>query len=107
MAATVLGLSPTYFGSKTNVAKAKERFTQKRDDVAQLSIIKTLLESPHLIDTVLDVIDMSMLQGYETLVTSLLEGKTDHPDLIGLSLDESVSALSEAELNKALLQLMK
>lgn len=106
MAATVLGLSPTYFGSKTNVAKAKERFTQKRDDVAQLSIIKTLLESPHLIDTVLDVIDMSMLQGYETLVTSLLEGKTDHPDLIGLSLDESVSALSEADLNKALLQLM-
>ncbi|MEY3001977.1 MAG: hypothetical protein RLZZ428_352 [Pseudomonadota bacterium] len=106
MAATVLGLAPTYFGSKTNVAKAKERFTQKRDDVAQLSIIKTLLESPHLIDTVLDVIDMSMLQGYETLVTSLLEGKTDHPDLIGLSLDESVSALSEADLNKALLQLM-
>ena len=106
MAATVLGLSPTYFGSKTNVAKAKERFTQKRDDVAQLSIIKTLLEFPHLIDTVLDVIDMSMLQGYETLVTSLLEGKTDHPDLIGLSLDESVSALSEADLNKALLQLM-
>ena len=106
MAATLLGIAPTYFGGKTNPAKAKQSFTQKRDDVAQLSIIKTLLESPHLIDNVLDVIDMSMLQGYEALVASLLEGKTDHPDLIGLSLDESVSVMSEAELNKALGQLM-
>jgi DNA primase len=106
MAATLLGIAPTYFGGKTNPAKAKQSFTQKRDDVAQLSIIKTLLESPHLIDNVLDVIDMSMLQGYEALVASLLEGKTDHPDLIGLSLDEGVSVMSEAELNKALGQLM-
>jgi DNA primase len=106
MAATLLGIAPTYFGGKTNPAKAKQSFTQKRDDVAQLSIIKTLLESPHLIDNVLDVIDMSMLQGYEALVASLLEGKSDHPDLIGLSLDESVSVMSEAELNKALGQLM-
>jgi DNA primase len=64
MAATLLGVSPALFGGQTQPSRAKESFSQKRDDVAQLSILKTLLEKPELIDSVLDVIDVNMFGGY-------------------------------------------
>ncbi len=102
MAATILGLSPSFFGKETNAARARDSFTQKRDDVAQLSILKTLIEDPKLIDNVLNVMDISMLGGYAELFTALINGETDHPGLVGLSVDESLEVMSEEELNSVL-----
>ncbi|TNF44976.1 MAG: DNA primase [Epsilonproteobacteria bacterium] len=102
MAATLVGISPSFFGKETNAARAKESFTQKRDDVAQLSILKTLIEHPGLIDNVLSVMDISMLGSYAELFTALINGETQHPGLVGLSVDESLEVMSEEELNNVL-----
>jgi len=102
MAATMLGLSPSFFGKETNPARARESFTQKRDDVAQLSILKTLIEHPNLIDNVLSVMDISILGNYAELFTALINGETEHPGLVGLSVDENFEVMSEDELNNVL-----
>jgi len=102
MAATLVGISPSFFGKETNVARARESFTQKRDDVAQLSILKTLIENPNLIDNVLSVMDINMLGGYAELFTALINGETEHPGLVGLSVDDSLEVMSEDELNNVL-----
>ncbi|RRS32851.1 MAG: DNA primase [Epsilonproteobacteria bacterium (ex Lamellibrachia satsuma)] len=102
MAATLLGVSPALFGSQTQPGSAKERFSQKRDDVAQLSILKTLLEKPDLIDSVLDVIDVKMFGGYATLFSALINREREHPHLMGLSVDESLQVMDEAELQGVL-----
>ena len=99
MAATLLGVSPAYFGKQTNVAKVKDSFSQQRDDTSiQLSILKTLLEKPELIDGVLDVVDVDMFGDYSTLFTALLNGEYENPSLVGLSISEDAQVMSEEGL---------
>ncbi len=102
MAATLLGVSPALFGGQTQPSRAKESFSQKRDDVAQLSILKTLLEKPDLIDSVLDVIDVNMFGGYTELFSALINGESEHPHLMGLAVDESLQVMNEEELQNVL-----
>lgn len=102
VAATLLGVAPALFANQKNMAKTKERLSQKRDDVAQLSILKTLLENPNLIDDVLNVIDVSMFGKYTELFKALIRDEKEHPGLMGLSVDESLQVISEPELKNML-----
>ncbi len=106
MAATLVGVAPSLFGKEANVARAKESFTQKRDDIGYLSILKTLIENPNFIDNVLSVMDTTMLGGYTELFAALINGETEHPGLVGLSIDESVKVMDEKELNNALINIL-
>ena len=102
MAATLLGVAPVLFGQQTQASRAKESFSQKKDDVAQLSILKTLLEKPELIDSVLDVIDVNMFGGYAAMFSALINGEKEHPHLMGLAVDETFQVMDEAELQGVL-----
>ena len=102
MAAILLGVSPALFGQQTQPSRAKENFSEKRDDVAQLSILKTLLEKPEQIDSVLDVIDVNMFGGYAAMFSALINGEKDHPHLIGLAVDETFQVMDESELQGVL-----
>ena len=102
MAATLLGVAPALFGKQANLSQVKANFSQKKDDVAQLSILKTLLEKPNLIDSVLDVIDVEMFGGYAQLFTALINDEKDHPHLMGLAVDETFQVMSEEELQTVL-----
>jgi len=101
-AATLLGLSPSFFGAQARPERARDNFTQKRDDVAQLSILKTLIEKPALIDNVLAVLDVNMFDQYAGLFSALINGENDNSGLVGLSVDESFEIMDEEELNNAL-----
>jgi len=102
MAASLLGVAPAMFGAQAKPERARANFSQPKDDVAQLSILKTLVENPDLIDFVLDVVDINMFGSYAPLFTALLNNETQHPHLMGLSVDESLQVLSEEELQEAL-----
>ncbi len=102
MAATLLGVSPALFGKQVNLGNTRENFSQKRDDVAQLSILKTLLEKPNLIDSVLDVIDVNMFGGYAELFSALIAGEKEHPHLMGLAVDDTFEVMNEEELQNVL-----
>ena len=102
LAATHLGVSPALFGKQVNLGNTRESFSQKRDDVAQLSILKTLLEKPNLIDSVLDVIDVHMFGGYAELFSALVNGEKEHPHLMGLAVDDTFQVMSEEELQSVL-----
>jgi len=102
LASTHLGVSPALFGKQINQDTTRQSFTQKRDDVAQLSILKTLLEKPELIDSVLDVIDVNMFGGYAELFSALINNQKEHPHLMGLAVDESFQVMNEKELQSVL-----
>jgi DNA primase len=106
MAATMLGLSLSFFGKGAHPAKARQNFTQKRDDVGQLSILKTLIEKPQFIDTVLNVMDSDMFGTYAGLFTAIITGQHEHPGIVGLSVDENFQVMNEEELAQALIQLL-
>ncbi|MBD3789706.1 MAG: DNA primase [Campylobacterales bacterium] len=107
MAATLLGVAPGMFGDGTQQrVQPRERFAQRRDDIAQLGILKTLLENPGLIDDVLNVADTSMFAPYGKLFDMLVKGEMDHPLLMGLLVNESVPVKNELEFRNDLCNLI-
>ena len=101
-AATYLGIAPHLFGKSTTLAQSHESFSKTKEDIAQLSILKTLLENPYLIDDVLNVMDEKMFGSYQYLFRLLLENQQDHPALMGLAIDDTLQILSQEELKNSL-----
>ena len=100
--ATILGINPALFGSNAKIENVKLGFNVPRDDIAQLSIIKTLIEHRHLVDKVLEVIEPSMFACYAPLLESLLKEEYHNPKLTALMVDESIKVMQEEELKGAL-----
>jgi len=99
MAATLIGVAPAMFGGQTQPFRARESFFKKRDDTSiPLSILKTLLEKPNLINLVLDVVDVDMFEEHSELFQLVLNEDYDHPLLVGLSLSEEAQVMTEEEL---------
>ncbi len=110
MSATLLKINPSLFIGSVALPQKKpqnrESISQPKDDVAHLSIIKTLIENPSYIDDVLDVMDISMFGNYGGLFASLIEGDLENSSLVGLSIDERFNAMSQEELNASMIQLL-
>ncbi|MBD3793771.1 MAG: DNA primase [Campylobacterales bacterium] len=100
--ATILGVRPELFGKNAKVEHVKTRFNTPRDDIGQLSIIKTLMEHKRLIDEVLNVIEPSMFDHYAPLLESLIKEEYQNPKLTGLMIDESIKIMKEEELRGTL-----
>ncbi|WP_201352191.1 DNA primase [Hydrogenimonas urashimensis] len=75
-------------------------------DVAEESIIKTLLKTPTLTDMVLDTMDSSMFGAHKNAFEALLRG-IEHEDLLRIELDDTIVTYSEEELKKQLLYFLQ
>jgi DNA primase len=100
-ASTVLAVNPALFGGQSNLSNTKARFESTRDDIGQLSIIKTLIENDSLINKVSNVIEPSMFGNYATLLEAVIKGE-ENSNLTGLLLDESIKSMDEEELSRSL-----
>ncbi len=105
-AATYLSLSPSMFSKNVKLSNVRESFNQKREDIEHLSIFKTLLEKPTLIDEVLNVIDSNMFGNNRELFEALLREDKEDPLLRGLMIDDTIQTMDEEELKKSLLWML-
>ncbi len=74
----------------------------KREEISELSLIKTLLSKPELIDEVLEIMDISMFSVHKEEFSLLLRGKTNDPKLIEIALREDIKEYDEEEVKKQL-----
>jgi DNA primase len=106
MLADMLGLKETF----VRVEKPKHATNAPRkrvfEDTLELTIIKTLLLEPSLIDTVLDIIDISMFKTHGEEFRALLDGRHDHPSLRRLLLWEDIKIYPEEELIGSLIHFL-
>ncbi|MDR2081564.1 MAG: DNA primase [Campylobacteraceae bacterium] len=72
------------------------------EDILELSIIKTLLVNPHLVDMTLDIIDVSMFKVHTEELSLLLEGQKEHSLLRKLLMLDNIHIYEEKELVNAL-----
>jgi len=100
-ASTVLGVQSALFGENAKLENTKARFSSPKDDVGQLSIIKTLLEHGYFINKVVNVIEPAMFGQYAQLLSLVIKGE-ENPSLTGLMLDENIKIMSEEELKNSL-----
>ena len=102
----------SYLASRLGVSPSFVRLTQKttnqpsatmpqnnslHKDMWELSIIKTVMERPHMIEQILDVLDPSLLQFHQNELTLALSGSLDHPSLMAISVDSSIVALENED----------
>ena len=77
--------------------------TIEMKDAKELSIIKTMLLFPHLIDSILDIIDAGHFQYHQEEFIAASQQNLDHPKLRAILLDEDIIAFDEESLHQELL----
>ena len=73
-------------------------------DPAWEAILKKLLETPSLVDELLDVVDFYFARGYEDAFRALAGGNFEHPILRGIEVDENIPLLSDEEFKAQVLK---
>jgi len=93
-----LGVSPSLVKLNTQ-NQANRVLVQKNShkDMWELTLVKTVLESPQFINQILDVLDPSLLQFHSREFSLALASQTDAPELMAISVDESIVTLKDEE----------
>lgn len=88
--ASKLGISPSLIqvGHKKNTTPQAINFSHH--DIWELSFIKTLLERPHIGNSLLDFIDGTLLQYHGSEFEAALQGRHDDPRLSALMMDDRI-----------------
>jgi len=76
------------------------------EDTLELTIIKTLLTTPNLIDTLLDTIDVNMFKTHNAELSALLANDKEHPSLRRILLREDIKVYDEDELIASMLNFL-
>ena len=101
--ASRLGISPSFvrLTNQTNIKNTGLVQKNTHKDMWELSLIKTVLEHPQLINQVLDVLDPSFLVFHSYEFSLALKNHTDDPQLMAIQVDETIHALTDEESLKA------
>ena len=103
--ASRLGLSPSFVKLTNNYQQTNYNQIQviqnQHKDVWELSLIKTVIEQPQLIDQILDVLDPSILQFHSQEFQLALNGDNSESILMAITIDENIKALKDEEALRA------
>ncbi len=93
-----LGITPSLIRlSQNQQVQQSAPSTNSNYDVWELTLIKSIIENPSLGDQILDYISTDMLQFHRFEFDLLLQQQFDHPQLMAISLNESIAAYRDEE----------
>ena len=78
----------------------------KREDISELTLIKTFLAYPNLIDTILDSVGEDVFVVHKAEFLALLRGELENPYLVEIEIRDDIKELSEDELKNQILKLL-
>ncbi len=79
----------------------------KKEDIAELSIIKTLLSNPQMIDKLLDIISSEVFTRHKREFELLIGNEVDHPLLRGVYIRDDLIEYSSKELDKQIIFMLR
>jgi len=77
------------------------------EDIWELSLIKTIIESPSLIENILDYLDPSQLYSHANEFALALNNQHEHPLLVKTMLNDSIKVFKEEDLKNELLGFLR
>jgi len=97
-----LGVSPSLVKlthkQQTNAKQTPAPHERSRHkDMWELTLIKTVIEKPYLVDQILDVLDPSLLQFHSHEFSLALSGVLEAPELMEIRIDESIKVLEDEQ----------
>lgn len=90
LVAAKLGISPSLIRLGNTQNTQHQPLQLSHHDIWELSFIKTLIERPHITDTLLDFIDGSLLQYHASEFEAALQGRFNDPRLSALMMDDRI-----------------
>lgn len=101
--ASLLGITPSLIrlGSQTRNVPSHIPAATNHFDLWEQSMIKTMVERPEFIDQVLDFVDPSFFQFHELEFMLILQGKTDDPRIMAISINPQIPSIEDDEALKA------
>lgn len=87
----------------THKPRQQDNRNNKFKDLLELTIIKTLLSKPSLVDTLLDTIDVSMFKTHQEELLLLLHNDFENSNLRGILLNEDIKIYDEEEMRQSML----
>ena len=95
-----MGVSPSLVKLNTGYQQNQNTPLMQKNthrDMWELTLIKTVIEKPYLIEQILDVLDPSLLQFHAREFSLALANKTDAPELMAIEVDESITPLKDVD----------
>jgi DNA primase len=102
LAASQLKSSEALFKVKKSFAPAG---ISKSYDAAEMSILKTLLTSPAMIDFILDISDASIFEHHRDLFQKIVEGKMGERGIVEIDLNDRIVVLNDEELKEKIVKM--
>ena len=78
-----------------------------KEDIAELSIIKTLLINPNMIDRILNVISSDIFQVHRRELDLVIGNEVEHPSLIGIDIRDDIMIYNDADFTKQIIFLLR
>ncbi len=98
-----LGVSPSLLRITNNTDVNKNAILIQKNthkDSFELSLIRTMIEKPHFISQILDVLDPSILTFHSHELSLVIGGKIDYPEIMAIIVDESIPILEDEDALK-------
>ncbi len=76
--------------------------SRRREDIAELSMIKTILANPAVLDRVFDIVGAEVFGVHAYEFSLVAQEQFDHPDLLGIVIRDDIKELDEESLKKQL-----
>ncbi len=80
---------------------------RRHEDIAELSIIKTLLANPRMIDRILNVISSEIFQSHREELDLVIGDEVEHPLLIGIDIRDDIQVHSDEEFTQQIIFLLR
>jgi len=107
MASSLLDISTAFFGVKQKVENTEQSLLEIKERYGVLDILKTLIETPLLLEKVESVLDIHIFESYTALFIAIKNKEYEHPNLIGLSIDDKYSVITEEALEITLINFIQ
>ncbi len=75
----------------------QERRFERKEDISELTLIKTLLSKSHMINTIMDTVGENLFQNHINEFKLLLNGVYDDPLLLGIKIRDDLIELNDEE----------
>lgn len=101
-AASILNIPLAMFTRGNKRTPIVANATEKKYDIEQLSMLRTMMEFPRLIDDILNYLVADMLGEYTEHFNAIVREEWSNPMLVELSLNENSIVMEEADLWKSI-----
>lgn len=97
--ASRLGLHPSLvrINTQENYSQQTQNYTNPYRDLWELTLIKTILEQPQFINTILDKIDPNLLKFHQNEFHLALQGSTENPQIMSILIDNNIKSIQDED----------